>query len=72
MGLLASAGTPREVVQKWHLEVARILQIPEVREREISQGVEPVGSTPEYFAELIKTEIAKWGKVAKQAGIKLD
>ena len=72
VGFLAPAGTPRELIQKWHQETARILQTPEFRERQISQGLEPVGSTPEYFTEFIKTEIAKWGKVVKQAGIKLD
>ena len=72
VGFLAPAATPREIIQKWHQEVARIVQLPEVRDRQISQGLEPVGSTPEYFAELIKSEIAKWGKVVKQAGIRLD
>jgi tripartite-type tricarboxylate transporter receptor subunit TctC len=72
VGLLAPAGIPQEIVQKWQQQIARLLKIPEVRERQISQGVDPVGSTPEYFAEFIKTEIAKWGKVVKQAGIKLD
>ena len=72
VGFLAPAGTPQEVVQKWHQQVSRILQAPDFRERQISQGLEPVGSTPEFFAEFIKTEIAKWGKVVKQAGIKLD
>ncbi len=72
VGLLAPTGTPPEVVQKWQQQIARILQVPEVRERQISQGVDPVGSTPEYFAEFIKTEMTKWGKVVKQAGIKLD
>jgi len=72
VGFLAPAATPREIIQKWHREVARIVQLPEVRDRQISQGLEPVGSTPEYFAELIKSEIAKWGKVVKQAGIRLD
>jgi len=72
VGFLAPAGTPRGIIQKWHQEVARILQLPEIRERQISQGLEPEGSTPEFFAEFIKTEIAKWGKVVKQAGIKLD
>ena len=72
VGFLGPAGIPREVVQKWHREVSRIMQLPEIRERQISQGLEPVGSTPEFFAEFIKTEIAKWGKVVKQAGIRLD
>ncbi|MBI4293087.1 MAG: tripartite tricarboxylate transporter substrate binding protein [Betaproteobacteria bacterium] len=72
VGFLGPAGIPRDVVQKWHREMSRIMQLPEIRDRQISQGLEPVGSTPEYFAEFIKTEIAKWGKVVKQAGIKLD
>jgi len=72
VGFLAPAGIPREVLQKWYGEISRILQLPEIRERQISQGLEPVGSTPEQFAEFIKAEIAKWANVAKQAGIKLD
>ena len=72
VGFLAPAGTTQDVVQKWHQLVARVLQTPEFRERQISQGLEPVGSTPDYFAEFIKTEIAKWGKVVQQAGIRLD
>ena len=72
VGFLAPAGTPQEVVQKWHQHIARILQTPEFRERQISQGLEPVGSTPEYFAEFIKKEMAKWAQVVKQAGIRLN
>ena len=71
-GLLAPAGTPPEVVNKWQREIARIMQLPEIREQQLNQGVEPVGSTSEYFGEYIKTEISKWGKVVKQTGIKLD
>lgn len=72
VGFLAPAGTPQDVVQKWHREVSRIMQLPDIREQQIGQGLEPVGSTPEFFGEFIKTEIAKWGKVVKQAGIRLD
>ena len=72
VGFLAPAGTPNEIVQKWHREVSRIMQLTDIRERQINQGLEPVGSTPEYFAEFIKAEIAKWGTVVRQAGIKLD
>ncbi len=71
-GLVAPAKTPAEVVNKMSREVARIMQLPDVRERQINQGLEPVGSTPEFFADFIKTEIAKWAKVAKEANIKLD
>lgn len=72
VGFLAPGGTPREIVQKWHREIIRTLQNPEVRDRQINQGLDPVGSTPEYFAEFIKADIEKWGKVVKQAGIKLE
>lgn len=44
--------------------------MPEVRERMSSQGYEPVGSTPEQFAALIKTELVKWAKVIRESGIK--
>ena len=71
-GFLAPAGTPREVTLKWYREISRIVQVPEFRERQFAQAVEPVGSTPEYFAEHIRSEIAKWAGVAKNAGIKLD
>jgi len=72
VGFLAPAKTPHDIVQKWYQEITRTLQNQEIRERQISQGLEPVGSTPEYFAEFIKTEIDKWGNVVRQAGIKLE
>lgn len=71
-GFLAPAGTPREVTLKWYREVSRIVQVPEFRERQLAQGVEPVGTTPELFAQYIRSEIGKWAGVAKNAGIKLD
>ncbi|MBI2320163.1 MAG: tripartite tricarboxylate transporter substrate binding protein [Betaproteobacteria bacterium] len=72
VGFLAPAGTPREIVQKWHQEITRTLQVPEIRERQVSQGLVPEGSTPELFADFIKADIAKWAKVVKEAGIKLE
>ena len=72
VGFLAPAGTLPEIVQKWHREVARIIQLPDVRQQQLNQGLEPVGSTPEFFADFLKSEIARWGKIVKQAGIKLD
>ncbi len=71
-GFLAPAGTPREVIQKWYREVSLIVRDPEFRERQLAQGAEPVGTTPERFAEYIRTEIGKWARVVKNAGIKLD
>jgi len=70
-GLLAPAGTPREIVTRLHADVVRALQDPVVKKRFIDDGAEPVPSgSPEEFAALIHTEIAKWAKVIRDAGIK--
>jgi tripartite-type tricarboxylate transporter receptor subunit TctC len=71
-GLLAPANTPKAVVDQLSAESARILKLPEVSKRISELGAEPVGSTPEQFAELIKTEIAKWAKVIKDANVELQ
>ncbi len=71
-GLLAPAGTPKDIVSKLSVETARILKLPEVNKRISELSAEPVGSTPEEFAELIKSEIAKWAKVIKDANVELQ
>ena len=71
-GVLAPAGTPRNVIGTLHKEMANTVKQPEVRERFARLGAEPVGSTPEEFDAFIKAEIAKWAKVVKEAGIKAD
>ena len=71
-GLVAPAGTPREIVQKLNAEVLRILAMPDVRERFQAQGVEAVGSTPEQFGEHIRAQMAKWAKVVQDAGVKAE
>jgi tripartite-type tricarboxylate transporter receptor subunit TctC len=68
-GLVAPAGTPREVIQKLNAEVTRILAMPDVRARFLAQGVEPVGSTPEQFGQHIRAQMAKWAQVVKDAGV---
>jgi tripartite-type tricarboxylate transporter receptor subunit TctC len=71
-GLLATAGTPPEVVAKLSAETVRVLNLPEVKERFRSLGVEVIGSGPEQFAQHLKSEIAKWGAVVRDAKIKVD
>jgi tripartite-type tricarboxylate transporter receptor subunit TctC len=71
-GLVAPAGTPREVAQKLNAEVIRILAMPDVRERFLAQGVEPAGGTPEQFGEHIRAQMAKWAKVVSDAGVKAE
>ena len=69
VGIFAPAGTPKEIVNRLNSEIAKIVRVPGVRERLAGLGAEPVGDTSEHFAAYIKTELAKWSKVAKAAGI---
>ena len=71
-GLLAPAGTPRDVIAKLNSEVIRILNSRDIRDRTRSQGIELGGSTPEEFAAFIRADIAKWGKVIREARITID
>lgn len=69
IGLLAPAGTPKEIVTRMHREIEKIVQLPEVQERLSASGAEPVASTPEQFGAYLASEVAKWGRVVKQAKI---
>jgi tripartite-type tricarboxylate transporter receptor subunit TctC len=69
-GILAPAATPREIVARVSGDVAAVVQAADVRERFAAAGAEPIASTPEAFAETIQTEMAKWARVVKAAGIK--
>ena len=69
IGILAPAGTPKEIVTRLNNEIVKVLKLPEIRDRLSKQGTEPVGSTPEEFDKFVKAEIAKWAKVIKDAGI---
>ena len=68
-GLLAPAGTPKAIVDRLHAEIVKILAT-DTRQRLAAQGFEPAGTTPAEFAGYIKSEIVKWGKVIKDAGIR--
>jgi tripartite-type tricarboxylate transporter receptor subunit TctC len=71
-GVLAPAGTPKEIVNKLSTEIAKALKTPEMKKRLEEQGAEAVGSTPEEFAAHIKSETAKWAKVVKESGATVD
>ncbi len=71
-GLLAPAGTPREIIMRLNTEVARSLKEPDARERLYTIGAEPMGGSPEDFNKYIRSEMAKWSKVIKTVGIKVD
>jgi tripartite-type tricarboxylate transporter receptor subunit TctC len=71
-GVLTVAGTPREVVQRLNTEMVKILTSAEIRERFSKMGVDVVAGTPEHFSQFLKSEVDRWGKVVKQAGIKAD
>jgi len=69
LGMVAAAGTPREIVARLSAAAANALRTPEIRDRFISQGVEPVGSTPEQYAAFIEAEIPRWAEAARAARI---
>lgn len=71
-GVLGTGGMPRPVTQRLQKEIARILQSPDLREQLASMGAEPVGNTPEQFTAYISAEIAKFAKLVKTAGVKVE
>lgn len=71
-GLVAPAGTPKEIFDRTRDVIAKAWARPDVREKLLGQGAEPVANTPEDFAKYIDAEIAKWGKVVKASGAKID
>ena len=70
LGVLVPAATPRAIVDRLHQEIVRIVALPDVRERLTALGFEPIASTPNEFADRIKSEIGKWAEVIRAAGIK--
>ena len=71
-GLLAPAGTPREIVTRLNGEVTRVLAQPDYRKLLVNNTIEPVGGAPEQLGQYIKSELAKWAKVVKDAGVHVD
>jgi tripartite-type tricarboxylate transporter receptor subunit TctC len=69
LGLLAPRGTPAEVVQRLYVETAKALAQPAVRERLARSALQPVGNTPEQFAAVIRADLERWGKLARELKI---
>lgn len=71
-GIVVPAGTPKDIIERWHREIVRIVALPEVNANLRTLGFDPIATSPEEYAARIKTEAAKWGKVAHDAHIKID
>jgi len=71
-GILAPAGTPPDIIAKLNTVVVKALRQPDVAKRLVQEGAEPIGSTPEEFGAHIKSEIARVGRVVREAGIKIE
>jgi len=72
VAFLAPAGTPREIVVRVSQETAKAVSAPDLRDRFVQMGIEPVGSRPEQFARFLDDEIARWAKVINTAGVKAE
>ncbi|HET9707368.1 MAG TPA: tripartite tricarboxylate transporter substrate binding protein [Gemmatimonadales bacterium] len=72
VGIVAPAATPRDLVHRISADIAKAVKSSDLTERMKQQGMEPIGSTPEQFDALIRSEMEKWAKVVKQSGAKVD
>jgi tripartite-type tricarboxylate transporter receptor subunit TctC len=71
-GIVAHAGMPKELVDRWHQEIVRIVALPDIQERLLKLGFDPIANSPAEFATRIKSEAIKWDKVAKDANIRMN
>lgn len=71
-GVLAPAGTPKDVISKLNTEIARVLKAPEMVQALDREGAVAIGRSPEQFGAFIKAEIEKWGKVVQATGVRAD
>ncbi len=71
-GVVVPVGTPPAVIERLHQALAKALSIPEVKERVISLGADPIGNSPEEFSAFIKKELATWSKVIREVGITIE
>jgi tripartite-type tricarboxylate transporter receptor subunit TctC len=71
-GIMAPAGTPRALINTLNEEVRRVLALPDVHERFSGLGADPMPSTPEKFAAVMKSDAEKWGRIIKEAGVRAE
>lgn len=71
-GILGPAGMPRNIVTKLNQEFVKILNTPDIRERIVADGAEPVGSSPEEFRQFLVGDVTKWARVVKESGAKFE
>lgn len=71
-GIMVPAGTPREIISRLHAEIVKIMRMPDVVDRLSGLGAEPVSTTPQEFAEFIRSETAKYAQVVKISGARID
>jgi tripartite-type tricarboxylate transporter receptor subunit TctC len=71
-GVLAPAGTPREIITRLNREIARVLVLPDYRSLLVNNTIEPIGGPPEELGSYIKSEIVKWARVIKDANVRVD
>lgn len=71
-GVLAPAGVPKEIIARLNGEITKALRLPDMQERLLRDGAEPVASTAEEFRATIEADVAKWAKVIRQAGIRFE
>jgi tripartite-type tricarboxylate transporter receptor subunit TctC len=71
-GVLAPAGTPRDIIARLNGDIVRALSQPDYRGLLVNNGIDPIGSPPEQLGQYIKSELVKWAKVVKEAGVRVD
>ena len=71
-GVVAPVSTPRDIVNRLNSEINKVISMPDVRQRFVNSGVTPVAGSAELFADHLRMEVAKWGKVVKATGARVE
>lgn len=71
-GIMVPAGTPREIVARLHQEIVKVVQSPEIRSRLAGEGAAVAGTTPEQYAEVIRSDVEKWARIIKDLGLRAN